>query len=178
MGDVVGIELMFARLTAKHVRLGITFVANVMERIMESAITVQGPSNASPRLSASIFTCKPGDRVKFFVHPDGTRGSSAEASRLGIAGHRQNYDGDATLEDMDEAIAAGVTDRSSARRVDDWTRYQHPESGTLSRMTRCNRQRRRRSSKNALDRARSPASLVSSLLLRPCGSWSARTTPP
>jgi antitoxin PrlF len=42
-----------------------------MEAIMESAITVKGQATI-PKAIRKHLRLKPGDRVKFFVHPDGT----------------------------------------------------------------------------------------------------------
>ena len=43
----------------------------VMEAIMESAITVKGQATI-PKAIREHLRLKPGDRVKFFVHPDGS----------------------------------------------------------------------------------------------------------
>jgi antitoxin PrlF len=43
----------------------------VMEIIMESAITVKGQATI-PKAIREHLRLKPGDRVKFFVHPDGS----------------------------------------------------------------------------------------------------------
>jgi antitoxin PrlF len=42
-----------------------------METLMESAITVKGQATI-PKAIREHLGLKPGDRVKFFVHPDGT----------------------------------------------------------------------------------------------------------
>lgn len=42
-----------------------------MEAQMESAITVKGQATI-PKAIRDHLKLKPGDRVKFFVHPDGT----------------------------------------------------------------------------------------------------------
>ena len=75
---------------------------------MESAITIKGQITI-PKTIREHLHVKPGDRVKFFVHPDGTvvllpkLPASALRGIVKTARH-------ATLEDMDEAIAAGATE--------------------------------------------------------------------
>lgn len=54
---------------------------------MESAITVKGQATI-PKAIREHLALKPGDRVKFFVHPR-ERGSFAEAFRCCFARHRQ-----------------------------------------------------------------------------------------
>ena len=54
---------------------------------MESSITAKGQATI-PKAIRDHLRLKPGDRVKFFVHPDQC-GPVAKNSRLGLAGHRQ-----------------------------------------------------------------------------------------
>ena len=79
---------------------------------MESAITIKGQATI-PKAIRDHLGLKPGDRVKFFVHPDGSVVllPKLPASALrGIVPARRGV----TIREMDEAIAAGAT-RATAR---------------------------------------------------------------
>ena len=74
---------------------------------MESAITTKGQATI-PKAVRDHLGLTPGDRVKFFIHPDGTVVllPKLPASALrGIVKKRRKV---ATLSDMDEAIALGA----------------------------------------------------------------------
>jgi len=82
---------------------------------MESAITVKGQATI-PKAIREHLRLKPGDRVKFFVHPDGSVVllPKLPASALrGIVKSRRRRP--VTIEEMDEAVAAGASG-SAARR--------------------------------------------------------------
>ena len=85
---------------------------------MESAITVKGQATI-PKAIREHLRLKPGDRVKFFLHPDGTvvllPKLSASALR-GIAKSRRRRP--VTTAEMTEAVAkgAGGAVRHAARR--------------------------------------------------------------
>jgi antitoxin PrlF len=72
---------------------------------MESAITVKGQATI-PKAVREHLRLKPGDRVKFFVHPDGSvvllPKLPAQALR-GIVKSRRRRS--ATIEDMNKAVA-------------------------------------------------------------------------
>jgi AbrB family looped-hinge helix DNA binding protein len=76
---------------------------------MESAITSKGQATI-PKAIREHLHVKPGDRVKFFVHPDGTvvllpkLPASALRGMLKATRH-------ASLEEMDQAIATGIIER-------------------------------------------------------------------
>ena len=55
---------------------------------MESAITVKGQATI-PKAIREHLALKPGDRVKFFVHPDGSVVLLPETFRCRFARHRQ-----------------------------------------------------------------------------------------
>ncbi|MGC2108734.1 MAG: type II toxin-antitoxin system PrlF family antitoxin [Candidatus Korobacteraceae bacterium] len=79
---------------------------------MESAITVKGQITI-PKAIREHLHVKPGDRVKFFVHPNGTvflLPKIPVSALRGIVKSRRRV----TLEEMDEAIAAGITERYRA----------------------------------------------------------------
>ena len=74
---------------------------------MESAITSKGQATIPKRIREHLGL-RPGDRVKFFIHPDGTVVllPRIPASTLrGLVKHRGHP---VTLEEMDEAIAEGA----------------------------------------------------------------------
>lgn len=79
---------------------------------MESTITVKGQITI-PKAIRNQLHVKPGDRVKFFVHPNGTvfllPKIPVSALRGIVRSSRR-----ATIEDMNEAITAGITERYKA----------------------------------------------------------------
>jgi antitoxin PrlF len=80
-----------------------------MGRDMESAITSKGQATI-PKAIREHLGLKPGDRIRFFVHPDGSvvllPKLPASALRGMIARRRQAV----TFEAMNEAIAEGALD--------------------------------------------------------------------
>jgi antitoxin PrlF len=80
----------------------------VMEATMESAITVKGQATI-PKAIREHLRLKPGDRVKFFVHPDGSvvllPKLSAAALRGIIKSRRRRP---VTFGEMTEAAAEGA----------------------------------------------------------------------
>lgn len=76
---------------------------------MESAITVKGQATI-PKAIREHLGLKPGDRVKFFVHPDGSvvllPKLPASALRGIVKGRRRPV----TIEEMNTAIAEGAAD--------------------------------------------------------------------
>jgi antitoxin PrlF len=87
-----------------------------MGTAMESAITVKGQATI-PKAIRDHLRVKPGDRIKFFVHPDGTvvllPKRPASALR-GIVKSRRRAP--ATIEEMNEAIADAAADARGRRR--------------------------------------------------------------
>lgn len=85
---------------------------------MESAITVKGQATI-PKPVRDHLRLKPGDRVKFFVHPDGTvvlLPKLPAAALRGIVKTRRRRP--ATIEEMTSAVAKSATTavRRSKRR--------------------------------------------------------------
>jgi antitoxin PrlF len=85
---------------------------------MESRITVKGQATI-PKAIRRHLRLKPGDRVKFFVHPDGSvvllPKLPASALRGIIKSRRRRS---VTIEEMDEAAAqgaAGIAPRARRR---------------------------------------------------------------
>lgn len=85
---------------------------------MESAITVKGQATI-PKAIREHLRLKPGDRVKFFVHPDGTVVllPKLPASALrGIVSSRRHRP--LTIQEMNKAAArglAGIAPRAGRR---------------------------------------------------------------
>ena len=82
---------------------------------MESAITVKGQATI-PKAIREHLGLKPGDRVKFFVHPDGTvvvlPKLPASALRGNLKSRRKRP---VTIAEMKEAVAVGAS-RTKRRR--------------------------------------------------------------
>ena len=83
---------------------------------MESAITVKGQATI-PKSIREHLGLQPGDRVKFFVHPDGSvvllPKLSASAARGMIKSRNPRP---VTIEQMSVAVAGGTLSRSPRRR--------------------------------------------------------------
>ena len=75
---------------------------------MESAITVKGQATI-PKAIREHLRLKPGDRVKFFVHPDGTVVLLPKLPVSALRGILARARRPVTLERMREAIAEGAT---------------------------------------------------------------------
>jgi AbrB family looped-hinge helix DNA binding protein len=82
---------------------------------MESAITSKGQATI-PKAIREHLGLKPGDRIKFFMHPDGSvvllPKLPASALRGMAAGRRPTV----TIGEMNEAVAEGAVDAARARR--------------------------------------------------------------
>jgi antitoxin PrlF len=75
---------------------------------MESALSIKGQATI-PKAVREHLRLKPGDRVKFFVHPDGSVVILPKLSASALRGMmRSRRPRPASLEDMDKAIAAGA----------------------------------------------------------------------
>jgi AbrB family looped-hinge helix DNA binding protein len=82
---------------------------------MESAITSKGQATI-PKAVREHLRLKPGDRVKFFVHPDGSVVLLPKMPVSRLRGMVRAGERPATLEEMDEAIAAGAADAALPKR--------------------------------------------------------------
>ncbi|HLY44551.1 MAG TPA: type II toxin-antitoxin system PrlF family antitoxin [Stellaceae bacterium] len=78
---------------------------------MEAAITSKGQVTI-PKPIREHLHVKPGDRVKFFIHPDGTVVMLPKLPITALRGLLRWRGRPATLEEMDEAIAAGASERN------------------------------------------------------------------
>ena len=74
---------------------------------MESAITSKGQVTL-PKAIREYLHVKPGDRVKFFMHPDGTVVLLPKLPVTALRGIVPPRERPVTLEEMDDAIAAGA----------------------------------------------------------------------
>jgi len=80
---------------------------------MQSTVTIKGQATL-PKAVRDHLGLKPGDRVKFFIHPDGTVvmlpliPASALRGILKRPGRKP-----VTIEEMDDAIAAEVGERDA-----------------------------------------------------------------
>ena len=82
---------------------------------MESAITVKGQATI-PKAIREHLRLKPGDRVKFFVHPDGSvvllPKLPASAMRGMVRSRRRRA---VTIDEMNEAVATASVTRARRR---------------------------------------------------------------
>ena len=74
---------------------------------MESAITVKGQATIPKAIRVHLHL-KPGDRVKFFIHPDGTVVLLPKLPVSALRGILTRPRRPVTLKRMHEAIAAGA----------------------------------------------------------------------
>jgi len=84
---------------------------------MESAITVKGQATI-PKPIRDHLGLKPGDRIKFFIHPDGSVVILPKIPASALRGFLKPRLPPATIEEMNAAIAdagAGVARRSDRR---------------------------------------------------------------
>ena len=81
---------------------------------MESAITSKGQVTI-PKAIREYLHVKPGDRVKFFMHPDGTVVLLPKVPVTALRGLLRWEGRPATLEEMDEAIVAGASEGTVPR---------------------------------------------------------------
>jgi len=74
---------------------------------MESAITVKGQATI-PKAIRDHLRLKPGDRVKFFVHPDGSVVILPKLPASALRGMIKAGRRPVTIEEMDEAVREGA----------------------------------------------------------------------
>ncbi len=73
---------------------------------MESALSIKGQATI-PKAVREHLHLKPGDRVKFFLHPDGSVAILPKVPTSALRGIvRSRLGRPATLEEMDAAVAA------------------------------------------------------------------------
>jgi antitoxin PrlF len=74
---------------------------------MKSVITAKGQTTI-PKAIREHLHLKPGQRVKYFIHPDGTVVLLPTVPVTALRGIVPAPDRPVTLEEMDDAIAAGA----------------------------------------------------------------------
>jgi antitoxin PrlF len=75
---------------------------------MESALSIKGQTTI-PKMIREHLGLKPGDRVKFFVHPDGSAVILPKLPTSDLRGMVSSRRGQpATLDEMDAAVASGA----------------------------------------------------------------------
>ena len=74
---------------------------------MESAITSKGQATI-PKAVREHLRLKPGDRVKFFIHRDGSVVLLPKLPPAALRGFVKHHGRPVTLEEMDEAVAEGA----------------------------------------------------------------------
>ena len=80
---------------------------------MDSAITVKGQATI-PKAIREHLRLKPGDRVKFFVHPDGSVVLLPKLPATALRGIlKSKRTRPVTLSEMNEAAAAGASEEKS-----------------------------------------------------------------
>jgi antitoxin PrlF len=76
---------------------------------MDSVITAKGQTTI-PKAVREHLKLKPGQRIKYFIHPDGTVVLLPTLPVTALRGIVPARDRPVTLEEMDDAIAAGAID--------------------------------------------------------------------
>lgn len=82
---------------------------------MESTLTSKGQATI-PKAVRNHLGLKPGDRVKFFVHPDGSVVLLPKVPASALRGIVKPRRRPVTVEDMGAAAAAGAVDAARRRR--------------------------------------------------------------
>lgn len=82
---------------------------------MESALTSKGQVTIPKELREKLHLA-PGDKVKFFMHPDGTLAILPKKPASSLFGILRSRVGPVSLEDMEAGIAEGATRRFRAAK--------------------------------------------------------------
>jgi antitoxin PrlF len=82
---------------------------------MDSAITSKGQATI-PKAIREHLGLKPGDRVKFFLHPDGSVVLLPKLPASALRGIVKPRRPPVTIEEMSEAAAAGASEAAPRRR--------------------------------------------------------------
>ena len=82
---------------------------------MESALTRKGQATI-PKAIREHLRLKPGDRVKFFVHPDGNVVLLPKLPVTALRGMVKHRGSPVTIEEMNEAVIAGANEGISRGR--------------------------------------------------------------
>jgi antitoxin PrlF len=76
--------------------------------LMESALTVKGQATI-PKAVRDHLHVGPGDRIKFFIHPDGSVALLPKLATSTLNGMLRTRRRPVSLDEMEAAIAAGAT---------------------------------------------------------------------
>ena len=82
---------------------------------MESALTRKGQATI-PKAIREHLRLKPGDRVKFFVHPDGSVVLLPKLPVTALRGMVKHRGSPVMIEEMNEAVIAGANEGISRGR--------------------------------------------------------------
>jgi AbrB family looped-hinge helix DNA binding protein len=82
---------------------------------MESAITSKGQATIPKRIRDHLGV-KPGDRVKFFIHPDGSVVMLPKRPASSLVGFLKYEGPPVSIEEMDEGIGDAVAERYDRSR--------------------------------------------------------------
>jgi antitoxin PrlF len=82
---------------------------------MESAITKKGQATI-PKAVREYLHLRPGDRVKFFLHPDGSVVLLPKLPVTALRGMVKHRGAPVTIEEMNEAVIAGANEGISRGR--------------------------------------------------------------
>jgi antitoxin PrlF len=81
---------------------------------MESAITSKGQATI-PKAIRDYLRVKPGDRLKFFMHPDGTVVLLPKLPATALRGMVKHRGKPVTVRNMEQAIASGAVEDAVRR---------------------------------------------------------------
>ena len=82
---------------------------------MESAITTKGQATI-PKAIREHLRLRPGDRVKFFVHPDGSVVLLPKRPAAVLRGIIKGRQKPVTVEEMNDAVASGAAEGVRRRK--------------------------------------------------------------
>jgi antitoxin PrlF len=82
---------------------------------MESTITAKGQATI-PKAIREYLGVKPGDRIKFFLHPNGSVVLLPKLPVAALRGMLKTPRPPVTIEEMDEAIASGAAESALRRK--------------------------------------------------------------
>ena len=82
---------------------------------METAITSKGQATI-PKAVREHLHLRPGDRVRFFIHPDGGVALLPKLPPSALRGMLKPRRGPVSIEEMDEAIAGGAVESAGLGR--------------------------------------------------------------
>jgi antitoxin PrlF len=82
---------------------------------MESAITTKGQATI-PKAIREYLGLRPGDRIKFFLHPNGSVVLLPKLPASAMRGIVKSRQGPVTIEEMEEAAGSGAIELARRRK--------------------------------------------------------------